>query len=396
MSQVQVLRPVLAAGIALDLVALTSQPAPGALPAELQQLADGQVALPLDDLPRANGAVLLEEFYASALEVCRQRGALLALPVMAIPMLLAFDGRRLARAGVAAPDATWGWTELLDAARRLTPGAAGGAPDQFGLAPYPTAASLLALIWQNDGELIDADKQQVRLGHARTREAIEFFAAFYGSRPASPPVAFTRQVWGEHGVRVGDRWWAAMTQSPEPSVLGSSAAGGFPPPTPTTTERLQRTGLGWADGLRGAIGSQLELRSPMGFAPLPSGRRRASALAVTAALVRSRTSRMPDVALTAFGLLADRVSRAVVPSARRLPIETMRRLAPNYTATQIQLLADALAESRVLVAHDQQRTTQLHAALRDSLMTPIVNGVRSLDETIDAAERAMRAILDRT
>ena len=158
---------------------------------------------------------------------------------------------------------------------------------------------------------------------------------------------------------------------------------------------LRRTALDWADGLREAFHSQAAFRSPMRVAPLPKGRQRASALGVTATLSVSAKTTHPDAATAALALLAEHTSRSVVPSARRLSADAMQRLAPHYSPNQIQLLADSLAVARVLVTRDQARTNQLHAALRDSLITPIAHRARPLDEILDSANHAVQAILDR-
>ncbi len=132
----------------------------------------------------------------------------------------------------------------------------------------------------------------------------------------------------------------------------------------------------------------------MRFAPLPKGRQRASALLVTATLSVARKSSDPDIAATALALLAERVSKSVVPSARRLVADVAQRLAPHYTPEEIQLLTDSLADSRVLVTSDLTRTRQLHLALWNSLFLPIQRGtVRPLDDIVESANRAVQAVL---
>jgi ABC-type glycerol-3-phosphate transport system substrate-binding protein len=343
---------------------------------------------PLDDLFKGSTGstgLALGDYYPAALDVCREQGKLLGVPLMAVPLLLAYDEQRFRRAAVSPPDAGWGWKELLDAARRLTPVAADAAPDQYGLVPYPASASLLALIWQNGGDVLSADKTRALLAEPRAREAIEYFTSFYATQPASPSDAFGGWEWNREGVRVNGRWWAAMTQAPN--------AGSLVPPMPTAASMLKQTFGEWLDSVREAFGGQAGWQSPMRFAPLPKGRQRASAMLVTATLSVARKSGNPDAAGTALALLAERVSKSVVPSARRLTTDVMKRLAPHYTPDQLQLLADSLADSRALVAGDQSRTKQLHVAVWNSLYLPIQRRTRPLDEIVDSANRAVQAVL---
>jgi hypothetical protein len=103
----------------------------------------------------------------------------------------------------------------------------------------------------------------------------------------------------------------------------------------------------------------------------------------------------PDAAAMALALVAERVSKSVVPSARRLPTDVMLRLAPHYTPGQIQLLADSLADSRILVASDLPRTKQLHLAVWNSLFLPIQHrSTRPLDDIVESANRAVQAVLN--
>src|SRR5947207_3353901 len=70
----------------------------------------------------------------------RDRGQLLGIPVQSVPMLLIYDRRRLLQGGVAEPRAPWSWSQLADAAARLTRSADdGGQLAEYGF--FTTAAS---------------------------------------------------------------------------------------------------------------------------------------------------------------------------------------------------------------------------------------------------------------
>ena len=386
-SQLLALAPFIASGAPPDLLVFTSQPSSGAPPPELTLVADVRAVLPLDDLLKGNTALTLRDFYPAALEVCRYDGKLVGVPLVALPLMLVYDEERFASAGVATPSAEWGWPQLLDAARRLTRTAPDGSVDQYGLIPSARVGNLLTLIWQSGGDVANAGKTRSTLGDALSREAIDYFAAFYTDRPASPQDAFTGWQWSPDGVRVNGQWWAAMTHA---NATGSSS-----PPVPGAKEILRGMFGEWIDTLGQAVAGRPFFRTPMRFAPLPSGRQRASALSVTATLSVSQQTKDPDAAGEALALLAEHVSRAVLPSARRLDEAVMQRLAPHYTPEQIRLLSEGLADARVLVVREPQRTNQVLAALYNELVVPVQRRMRPLDQSIEAADKAVQAILDR-
>jgi hypothetical protein len=256
-------------------------------------------------------------------------------------------------------------------------------------------ASLLALIWQNGGAVLNASQTQAEFAEPRTREAIEYFASFYLNPAASPGEAFTGWAWDGDGVRINRRWWTAMTQAPAPTALGVSSPANFGPQILTAKERLELTFLGWLDEIRDAVGSHARFASPMRFAPLPKGRQRATALGVTATLSVSHQAKDPDTAAMALALLADRVSQSVVPSARRMTTDVMQRLAPHYTPEQVHVLSDALADSRGLEIGDEVKASQVRLAIWRSLVLPVQSGMRALDDIVVSANRAVQDILDR-
>lgn len=186
-AQVQVLAPLLSAGTPPDLLVLTQNTNAGVVPAQFAQAASNKWLRPLDDHLAADKTLALKDFVPAALDACRDQGKLLGLPLMAAPLLLTYDAARFERAGLARPPRGWAWPQLMEAARKLTRDTDGdGAVDEYGFWSGFANAMLLALIWQNGGELISPDKATARLMEPAAGEAIEFYADFYRYR-LSPP-----------------------------------------------------------------------------------------------------------------------------------------------------------------------------------------------------------------
>lgn len=116
----------------------------------LAELAETErpVLLPLDQFFGAHDALLLEEFYPYLLEPFRFKGSLYALPVNALPLMLYYDARYFAAAGVPPVDGSWDWDALAKAAVTLTRRNDEGATDHWGLEAH--RYGLWWALWQNE------------------------------------------------------------------------------------------------------------------------------------------------------------------------------------------------------------------------------------------------------
>ena len=185
-TQVASLLPFLASGAPPDLMVFASWPDPGAPQPDFAGAATTGFFQPLDGPLARDPALPLADFYPVALDLCRHKGALLGVPLMAAPIQLWYDRMLFEETGVPAPSTSWSWEHLLDAARRLTDTAdADDANHRYGLSPGWRAGTLLSLIWQRGGDVTSPSRKQTLLAEPAARDAAAFFAGFYGGQPVS-------------------------------------------------------------------------------------------------------------------------------------------------------------------------------------------------------------------
>lgn len=356
--QTEALAPLLATGAAPDLLVTTGWPAPGEVMRDFASPAAAGFFAPLDAhlTPGAagGGALRLQDFYPAALDVCRHKGQLLGVPLMAAPLVLAYDAGRFALAGVPAPDSGWTWRSLRAAAGHLTGGPGGGAADEYGFFPGWNAGGLLSLIWQNSGDVVDAAGKRTRLLEPPAFAALEAFADLYRGRAVSPPMDGTWLLeLRADGIRLNQRWWVGMSYVAITVKYAKRAAD-----RPAMTE-------------------------------VPRGQTRATALGVPAVLSLFRRARDQGLAAEALAALADRVTTVIVPSSRRLRADELVALLPSLTAGHARAVANALDYGRALLLADIARTGEVHvelSRLMSALRAPQGPPVR------EAAARAAAAI----
>lgn len=132
-------------------------------------------------------------------------------------------------AGIAAAPTTW--EEFEAAAQALT----NEADRQYGFILFAPEAAYYwyPWLWQNGGELLSPDGQEVLFNSAAGKEAAEFYIGlaqysppdFYNSNSYDGRVAFAT---GQVGMYVAGAWFASVMQSEFPEVNGMWAAAPLP------------------------------------------------------------------------------------------------------------------------------------------------------------------------
>ncbi len=100
----------------------------------------------------ARDAYDLDAYFPAVLDLFRLDGALYGLPASFSNVVLFYNEDLYAQAGIGAPPRSWGWSDLLEAARKLTVDVSNdGVADRHGYA----AAWWPLYIWLGGGEIID-------------------------------------------------------------------------------------------------------------------------------------------------------------------------------------------------------------------------------------------------
>lgn len=148
--------------------------------------------LPLDRFSGPAGAELEREFFPSVLDKFRRDGALYALPIGALPLMLSYDEDHFRLHGVPPVDASWDWDDLLESAVTLTTREEDGTVARWGLLAHlhdPWWA-----LWQNGAEAVDPVTLQCRLREPAAVEALQFVHDLIYKYHVSPP-EFSRDLW---------------------------------------------------------------------------------------------------------------------------------------------------------------------------------------------------------
>ena len=162
-------------------------------PEEARALGERGVLLPLDRFGGVEGSDIEREFFSPQLDAFRENGALYALPVGAHPLMLSYDVEYFAQVGVAPPDSSWDWDDLVENALKLTLREENGTVTRWGLAAH--MGNLWWVLWQNEAVMVDALTSQCRLQEPAAIEALEFFRELIHTHRVSP-AAFSTDLSG--------------------------------------------------------------------------------------------------------------------------------------------------------------------------------------------------------
>ena len=177
----------LAGGTAADLIWLSQEYIAGY--AQKGVLLDIGDRLAKDERPAAK----LDDYYPSVLQTAQYSGKTYGLPWIAQPVMLYYNPKLFADAGVAPPDENWTWDSFKDAAAKLTKDTNGdGKIDQFGTA-FNGWPPIQMFIWQ--AGVISEDKTTSPVD---SPEALAG-ANFYSDIVYNPQYAATEDVIKEQG-----------------------------------------------------------------------------------------------------------------------------------------------------------------------------------------------------
>ena len=161
-------------------------------PEEARRWGRNGLLLPLDHFSGAEAAELERAFYPSMLNPYREDGALYALPVGAMPLMLFYDEEFIAEQGVSPPDLSWDWDDLAENAVKLTTRKADGTVARWGLVAH--GVRIFWALWQNEASLVDMEMLKCRLQEPAAVEALQFVHDLMHKHQVSP-VATPWDLW---------------------------------------------------------------------------------------------------------------------------------------------------------------------------------------------------------
>jgi ABC-type glycerol-3-phosphate transport system substrate-binding protein len=161
-------------------------------PEEARWWGENGLLLPLERFGGAEESERNQEFFPTVLDQFRRDGALYALPVDAMPLMLFYDEDFLAQQGVPPPDASWHWDDLARHAAELTTATQDGTVKRWGL--IANANGVAWALWQNEASIIDLDSRHCRLSEPAAVEALQFVHDLLHKHRVSP-LAEMRDLW---------------------------------------------------------------------------------------------------------------------------------------------------------------------------------------------------------
>ena len=174
-----------------------------------------------------SAAVKQEDYVEAFLSASLYEEKLYGLPFDGESTGLFYRTDLFEEAGIAAPPTTW--EEFEAAAQALTTG------DRYGFIMFAPEAAYYwyPWLWQNGGELLSQDGQEILFNSDAGKEAAEFYVGlaeyappdFLNSNSYDGRVAFAT---GQVGMYVAGAWFAGVLDSEFPDIKGTWAAAALP------------------------------------------------------------------------------------------------------------------------------------------------------------------------
>ena len=145
----------------------------------------------------------MKEFWPQTRNWVEHKGKLYAVPDNSADIVLFYNKRAFDEAGIAYPDESWTWQDMLNAGRKLT-----GKDPKTGRKRFAIVwDSPDILIWQNGGQKFSADGKKCMLNTAAAKEAIRFLYDMrfkYHIMPTRSEMAglAAAQGWGQGGLNL--------------------------------------------------------------------------------------------------------------------------------------------------------------------------------------------------
>lgn len=140
----------------------------------------------------------LDDLYPAFQDGVKFGGKLFALPTTGANILLFYNRTLFDKAGRKYPTPEWGWRDLEEAARALTGPV--GADQVWGFHVRNSVSNWASTIWQNGGEIWNADMSRCLINEPAAVEALEFFYGLKTRHNASPPPDVLTSGGGERGL----------------------------------------------------------------------------------------------------------------------------------------------------------------------------------------------------
>lgn len=118
------------------------------------------------------------DFYDQALQPYYWNGSLMCIPQGFSGLVVYYNKKLFAEAGIEPPGKNWSWAQFLEAAQKLTQDSDGdGEVDIYGLGTDATVFHVAPFIWMNGGDIIDnpTKPRKLTLDTPKSRAALEWF-----------------------------------------------------------------------------------------------------------------------------------------------------------------------------------------------------------------------------
>jgi multiple sugar transport system substrate-binding protein len=182
----------LAGGTAADLIWLSQEYIAG--------YADKGVLLDITDRLAADSrpAAKLDDYFPDVLQTAQYNGRTYGLPWIAQPVMLYYNPKLFADAGVEEPNENWTWDDFKTAAEKLTRDTNGdGQIDVYGTA-FNSWPPIHMFIWQAGGEVVSEDRKTSPIDSPEAIAGAQFYKdIIYNPKYAAPQSVITEQGFGE-------------------------------------------------------------------------------------------------------------------------------------------------------------------------------------------------------
>ena len=182
----------LAGGTAADLIWLSQENITG--------YADKGVLLDISDNLKndTRPAAKLDDYFPDVLQTAQFNGKTYGLPWIAQPVMLYYNPKMFADAGVQPPTDAWTWEDFKTAAAKLTKDTNGdGKPDQWGTA-FNGWPPIHMFIWQAGGEVMSTDKATSPIDSPEALAGAQFYKdIIYNPQYAASVDVIKEQGFGE-------------------------------------------------------------------------------------------------------------------------------------------------------------------------------------------------------
>jgi multiple sugar transport system substrate-binding protein len=148
--------------------------------------ARGQL-LAIDDLV-AGAGLDLSIYWPQAISGSSFAGSLYGLPRDMSNVILYYNKDMFDAAGIAYPDDTWTWDDMLEAAKAMTIDTTGdGLPDQWGIGVDNVSWQWDGFVLANGGQTLSDDRSACTFDDPKTVEALKFWFGLLTEHAVSPP-----------------------------------------------------------------------------------------------------------------------------------------------------------------------------------------------------------------